>query len=55
VTVHPSYLLRIRPDAGTDVEAEHRHFEADLLAIKTYAERHRHTASTRRSKSDKAA
>ena len=38
VTVHPSYLLRIRPDGGTDVEEEHRRFEADLARIRDYAD-----------------
>ena len=38
VTVHPSYLLRIRPDGGTDVEEEHRRFEADLRQIREFAE-----------------
>ena len=39
VTVHPSYLLRIRPDGGIDVEEEHRRFEADLKEIRAYADR----------------
>ena len=38
VTVHPSYLLRMRPDADTDVEAEHRRFEQDLTEIRKFAE-----------------
>ena len=38
VTVHPSYLLRMRPDADADVEAEHRRFEQDLTEIRKFAE-----------------
>jgi uracil-DNA glycosylase len=38
VTVHPSYLLRIQADGNTDIEAERRRFEADLLQILTFAE-----------------
>lgn len=37
VTVHPSYLLRLR--TGGDVEAEQGRFEADLAAIMAFAER----------------
>jgi len=38
VTVHPSYLLRIRPDGNTDVEAERHRFEHDLDRIRAYAD-----------------
>jgi hypothetical protein len=36
VTIHPSYLLRLR--IGGDVAAEQEKFEAELLAIRKLAE-----------------
>ena len=38
VTVHPSYLLRLKTGDGADVEAERQRFEADLAAIRDFAD-----------------
>ncbi len=38
VTIHPSYLLRMRPGDGMDVEEERRRFIDDLRTIREYAD-----------------
>jgi DNA polymerase len=37
VTIHPSYLLRLRPGGDADVAAEQARFEADLKRIRAFA------------------
>lgn len=36
VTIHPSYLLRLRPGGGGDVAAERARFEEDLVRVRDF-------------------